>query len=113
MTASGVPVGARIAASCQGHGCRLKLAPIDVTNTTKCPSKQPKCKRKSRPNTRSVDLTPELRAIHFPVGSILTVTLTKRGFVGKAYIFNMRANRQPAWRATCLAPGSLVPGKGC
>jgi hypothetical protein len=113
MTASGVPVGTRIAASCAGHGCRLRIAPVDVTNATTCPSKQHRCKRKARPNTHSVDLTPKLRGVHFPVGSNLTVTLTKRGFIGKAYVFTMRANRLPAWKASCLAPGSLVPGKGC
>lgn len=113
MTATGVPAGTRIGASCAGHGCHFKLAPIIVTSTTTCPSKQHRCKRKSRPNTHSVDLTPRLRGVHFPVGSNLIVTITKRGFIGKAYIFSMRASRQPAWRATCLAPGSLVPGKGC
>jgi hypothetical protein len=113
LTGSGMPVGTRIAASCAGHGCHLSFAPVTVTSNTTCPSKQHRCKPKSRPNTRSVDLTPKLRSVHFPVGSNLTVTLTKRGFIGKAYIFTMRANRQPGWRAACLAPGSLVPGKGC
>ena len=77
------------------------------------PEKQPLCRHKSRPHTRSVDLTPELRNTHLPVGSNLTVTLTKRGFIGKAYVFTMRPDRQPAWKASCLAPGSSVPGKGC
>ena len=113
MTASGVPVGTKIAASCRGHGCRVSAPPITVTNTTTCPKKQPRCRHKSRPHTRSVDLTPELRNTHLPVGSNLTVTLTKRGFIGKAYVFTMRPDRQPAWKASCLAPGSSVPGKGC
>lgn len=113
MTASGLPVGAQIAASCRGHGCHLNMAPVHVTSSTTCPSKQNRCKKKSRPHTHSVDLTARLRGTNFPVGSTLTVTLTKRGFIGKAYIFTMRASRQPAWRATCLAPGSLAPGKGC
>jgi hypothetical protein len=112
MTASGVPVGTRIAASCAGHGCHLRLPPITVTSSTTCRSKK-RCKRTSRPNTRGADLTPKLRPVHFPVGSSLTVTFTKRGFIGKAYIFTMRPNRDPAKRATCLAPGSLVPGKNC
>jgi len=113
LTATGVPVGTHIAASCAGHGCHLRFAPVEVTSTTTCHSKHHRCKRASRPDTRSIDLTPKLRSVHFPVGSNLTVTFTKRGFIGKAYVFTMRANRQPAWRAACLAPGSLVPGKGC
>jgi hypothetical protein len=89
------------------------MAPITVTSTTTCPSKK-RCKRKSaRPNTHGADLTPKLRAVHFPVGSSLTVTFTQRGFIGKVYIFRIRANHQPGKRVTCLAPGSLVPGKGC
>lgn len=113
MTASGLPVGTKIVASCRGHGCRVNVPPVTVTNTTTCPRKQPRCRHKSRPHTHSVDLTPGLRSIHFPVGSLLTVTMTKRGFIGKAYIFTMQSNRQPAWKASCLAPSSSVPGKGC
>jgi hypothetical protein len=113
MTASGVPVGTKIIATCQGHGCRLKASPLTVTSATTCHSKQHRCKHKSGPNARSVDLTSALRSARFPVGSRLTVSFTKRGFIGKAYIFTMQSNRQPAWKATCLAPGSLVPGKGC
>jgi hypothetical protein len=113
MTASAVPVGTEIIASCQGHGCRLKARPVTVTNNTQCKSKQHRCRRKSRPNAHSVDLTRMLSRTHFPVGSHLTVSLTKRGFIGKVYIFNMRAGKQPRWRATCLAPGSQVPGRGC
>jgi hypothetical protein len=113
MTASGVPVGTKIAASCQGHGCRVNAPPVTVTNTTTCPKNQPRCRHKSRPHTRSADLTPELRGTHLPVGSRLTVALTKRGFIGKAYVFTIRPNRQPTWKASCLAPGSLLPGKGC
>jgi hypothetical protein len=113
MTASGVPVGTRIAASCRGDGCRLTAKPVTVTNTTACPRKEKRCRHKSRPHTKIADLTPGLRNTHFPVGSTLTVTMTKRGFIGKAYVFTMHPNRQPTWKASCLAPGSSVPGKGC
>ena len=113
MTGTGLFPGTRIAASCHGHGCRLNMAPVVITSTTTCPRQQHRCKHKTRPHTRSVDLTPRLRGTRFPVGSRLVITLTKPGFIGKVYTFTMRANRQPASRATCLAPGSLVPGKGC
>jgi hypothetical protein len=113
MTASGVPVGTRIAASCRGDGCRLTAKPVTVTNTTACPRKEKRCRHKSRPHTKIADLTPGLRNTHFPVGSTLTVTMTKRGFIGKAYVFTLHPNRQPTWKASCLAPGSSVPGKGC
>jgi hypothetical protein len=55
---------------------------------------------------------------HGRIGSINQATgaitcVSQRGFIGKAYVFTMRSNRQPTWKASCLAPGSSVPGKGC
>ena len=113
MTASSVPVGATIRASCHGHGCRLPGRPVTVTNSTHCKRKRHRCTTKTRPQTRGVDLTPLLSHTHFPVGSHLTISLTKRAFIGKVYLFTMRAGRQPAWRSACLAPGSTIPGRGC
>ena len=86
--------------------------PVTVINSTRCKNKQHRCKTKSRPHSQRRSDTPA-QPRSLPVGSRLTVSLTKRGFIGKAYIFTMRAGKQPAWHATCLAPGSTIPGRGC
>jgi hypothetical protein len=112
MTGTELPIGSKIIISCKGHRCRFKTHTKRVTKTG-CKHKRAQCRRKHGALTRSVDLTPVVRGSRFPVGATLTVSYVKSGFVGKAFLFHIRSNKLPTLRATCLAPGSLVPGRGC
>jgi hypothetical protein len=93
--------------------CRFRPRAVNVASSSHCKPKQEHCRRNRGAQTRSVDLTPLFHSVRFPVGTDLAVSFVKGGFVGKAYIFQMRSKETPTWRATCLAPGSLVPGRGC
>jgi hypothetical protein len=113
MDASNLPVGARILIGCVNRICSLRTRSVTVSARTHCKSRTKRCRSKQRPHTRAVDLSPLVRNLHLKVGSRLQVSFQKRSYVGKVYLFTVRASKQPSWVATCLAPGSSVPGRGC
>jgi hypothetical protein len=63
--------------------------------------------------TRSVALTAAFRHRHLRVGTKVTVSVVRQGWIGKNYVFTMRAGRGPQIQIGCLAPGSAKPGVGC
>jgi Bacterial Ig domain/FG-GAP repeat len=111
MTGSDLPVGTKVSITCHGGRCRFKPHSATVRAGSQCKRKHPQCTAKT--GTRSIDLTPLVRHSRYPAGAGLTVSFTKPGYVGKVWIFHIRPGRLPMWRATCLAPGSLTPGRGC
>ncbi len=44
---------------------------------------------------------------------MVTVTMTERNVIGKAFVFTIRSARRPKAVIGCLAPGATVPGRGC
>jgi hypothetical protein len=43
----------------------------------------------------------------------VTVQILRPGWIGKYYLFTMRAGRGPKIKISCLAPGRTAPGRGC
>ena len=82
-----------------------------VSAASSCTRRQSHCTPKR--GTRSIDLTLSGRHARFSVGSSLTVSFTKAGYIGMVWVFHIRSGRLPTWRAVCLAPGSVTPGRGC
>ena len=112
MTGSDLPIGTNVIIACTRHGCRFKPRKTTVT-ALGCKRRRAHCRREHGVLTRPLDLTSHFRGLRLPAGADLTVDFVKTGFVGKVYIFHVRAGKQPTWGATCLAPGSLKPGRGC
>jgi Big-like domain-containing protein/FG-GAP repeat protein len=113
MTASNLPIGTRILVSCKGHRCRMRAVSVTVTSPAHCKRGVRGCSSHPKRAPGGIDLSPRLRGRRLPAGSQLFVRFVKPGFVGKVYVFKIRPAQQPSWKATCLAPGSLVPGRGC
>ena len=95
-----VPAGASVNLHCQGKGCRFST------------------KRRlrgvgERGRSRTVDLRSLFAGGQLPAGISLTISVTESGRTGRAFLLTVRARRAPTYRATCLAPGSFQPGKGC
>jgi Bacterial Ig domain/FG-GAP repeat len=112
MTGSDLPIGTNVIIACGRHRCRFKPRKTAV-KAVGCKQKQAHCRRKHGVLTRALDLTAHFHGLRLPLGGDLTVSFVKTGFVGKVYIFHVRSGKQPTWQATCLAPGSLKPGRGC
>jgi hypothetical protein len=107
-----VPVGARVRLLCRGSGCPRVTRTLQVSVHPAC--RTGRCNaRGRRPGTSTIDLTPLLRGRHLRPATVLTVAMTARNAIGKAFVFTIRSGRDPKVVIGCLAPGSVVPGRGC
>ncbi len=112
MTGADLPIGTNVIIACSGHRCRFKPRKTTI-KASGCKQKQARCRREHGVLTRALDLTSHFHGLRLPAGGDLTVSFVKTGYVGKVYIFHVRSGKQPTWQATCLAPASLKPGRGC
>ena len=98
-----------ITVGCVGGGCPYTTRHRTLTEPRHCSSRHTRrCRSPKTVNLRSSFTHHRLR-----VGTVLTITITRRDYVGKYYRFVVRPRRQPMVRISCLAPHSSRPGKGC
>jgi hypothetical protein len=100
--------GTTIVLICRGQGCPFASQSLLVAGKA--------CRPKTRcvvEKAQVVNLVSRLRGKKLGVGTVLTVELTRPGWIGKAYVITIRSGRKPNDRIQCLAPGSTRPGVGC
>jgi hypothetical protein len=61
----------------------------------------------------SVNLATPFGKSKLHVGDVLTIELTRPFWIGKGYVFTIRAGKGPKYHIGCLAPGSTKIGVGC
>jgi hypothetical protein len=105
------PIGATITATCRGRGCPYTKRVNNVRRTTACkPTPAHRC---PTPRTAIVNLQPGFQNRNLRVATQVIVRITRPGWIGKYYLFTIRAGRAPSVRIDCLAPGGSRPGRGC
>jgi hypothetical protein len=109
LDSQGTAVGSTVTVRCAGKGCPFTKRREAVNQSTHCGTNGTHACR----SAKTVDLEPEFRGRDLRVGAQVTVTITRRRYVGKYFRFTVRARKQPAVRISCLAPGSNTPGKDC
>ncbi len=107
---NGAPVGPTVRISCHGGGCPFAERAITVRKFSSCPRDRGKC---ARHRIRAVNLAPALENHRLRPGAHLIVAITRSGWIGKRYLFAMRADKGPHVQIACLAPGAARPGTGC
>jgi hypothetical protein len=110
MNALGVPSGGAVEVACRGHGCPFALAHA-TSGHRACSRKSHKCHGKT--NAGLVQLAPLFKNRRLAAGTVVSVRIVKPNWVGRGYVFKMRAGRPPKHQAACLAPGSTAQGVGC
>jgi hypothetical protein len=61
---------------------------------------------------RRADLAPLFGRHHLKPGTVITVSIMRRGWIGKHYSFKVRRGHPPNLAISCQAPG-LRPGVAC
>jgi len=89
-----LPPGTTVEVGCRGGGC-----PFAHTAVT--------------PAGSSHQLQGLFGRRRLSVGTRITVSIAKAGWVGAGFAFTTRADRAPAHSSGCLAPGSTRIGQGC
>jgi hypothetical protein len=102
------PVGAKIVIKCHGTGC-----PFARRSTPVKRCKQTHAHKCNPQGSSTLGLTPMFHRRRLPVGTGVTVQILRSGWIGKYYLFTMRAGRGPKIKISCLAPGRTTPGQGC
>jgi len=113
MIVKGIPYEGTVEVTCHGQGC-----PFARSHAARAKS-HPRCRGRRCKTTQpqasqaEVDLTRLFKGRHLHAGTRIAVDIEKTGWIGKSFDFTIRANRRPALRIECLAPGSTQPGQGC
>jgi hypothetical protein len=95
---------------CSGRGCPYRKHSAVVTTTKPCGKKH----TRRCPTHGSLVLAPSFKNKHLSVGSKLSIAIMRSGWIGKYYLFTIRAGRPPRIAINCLAVGSSVPtASGC
>lgn len=103
LTVNSVPVGARVEVTCSGRDC-----PHAFTRVIRA---RKRCHARRCSSTRAVSIGGPFDRREIGYGGRIVVSVVKRGWIGKVFIFKMRAGIQP--EISCLAPNASKPGVGC
>ena len=103
LVVQGMPVGGAIRVTCSGRGCPFAKRTMPVTQPKSMPLDEDASM--SEPVTRTMDLPRSVRTRHLRLGARLTIALIRTDWIGKIYIFTVRAGRPPRIQIGCLAPG--------
>jgi hypothetical protein len=76
LTVSNAPVGAKVTISCKGKGCKFRKVSSTVSGT-------------------KLKLAVRFKGKKLPARTVITVTITKEGWVGKTFKYVTRAGRFP------------------
>jgi hypothetical protein len=108
LSVNAAPVGTTVVVKCHGIGCPFAKRSTPVT---RCGStRSHACKRAG---SATIGLAASFRRRRLDVGTGVSVQILRPGWIGKYYLFTMRAGRGPKIEISCLAPGRTVPGQGC
>jgi hypothetical protein len=111
LVAGHLPPRATIRVLCHGAGCRSTSRTIHPDNKPTCRHKS--CRNKQTRNATTMDLTRLFLGWNLHVGTVVEIAISERDTIGRGFVFTMRNGRGPRELAGCLAPGSLVPNRGC
>lgn len=90
--------GARVRVTCAGRGCPRHSRAFRVRHSTR--------------RSNGVNLMALFRGRRLRPGTVIVVTVQRRGWIAKRYVFKVRAGRAPGLTMSCQAPG-MAPGVGC
>ena len=105
-----VTAGAHVEVVCRGARCPFKVADVTpVARSSSCHARR--CSQTHGDATGTeANLAHLFKGRHLRPGTVIMVRVTKPGWVGRLYVFTVRANARPSHpRPTCLAPESTQP----
>jgi streptogramin lyase len=113
LVVHGLPAGGLVEVLCEGGGCAFAhhhwatAAHSRSCRGRKCMLRRPVVLR------GSANLAGLFKHRHLKVGARVVVTVDKAGWIGKSFVFTMRANRPPRVQITCLGSGAGNPAGEC
>lgn len=106
----GVSSRVSIRVLCHGGGCPFRRHTFRARGAHPCRMVKG---RRSCSVAQPVGLAGGFAGHELRPGTVITVEITQRGWVGKVYRFTIRRGRAPHVQISCIAPGRSRPGVGC
>jgi hypothetical protein len=106
----GVPKHGHVEISCSGQGCPFTRRHSATVARRRCRARTCTHHHLQGP---TVSLAGLFKGRHVSVGTRISVSVVNTGWVGRVFVFTVRTNGPPTFRASCLAPNSNRPGRGC
>jgi hypothetical protein len=103
---SASPVGSSVLVTCHGGGCPYAKYTTAVSTAKHCLTRHGK---RSCTTVNTVDLASRFAKRHLRPGTQITVDVSRYGWIGRYYTFQVRAKRAPKVITGCLAPGTTQP----
>jgi len=100
--------GDTVLVNCHGRGCPFTRHTTRVNSRTRCGAKG----TRTCPTHGRIDLAPRFEKHRLSIGAQIIIAITRPGWIGKYYVFTVRAGRIPAIKIACLAPGATRPHLG-
>jgi hypothetical protein len=102
LVIAGVPAGADVIVKCHGRGCAHRRRVITTPKPRRCRAHaRGRCR-----NSYEVDLASRFRAVRLAPGTMITVEVRRRGWVGKSFSFVIRSGRSPRVRIAPISAGA-------
>jgi virginiamycin B lyase len=113
LVVRGVPAGGVVEVTCHGRGCAFARWRSDAA-TRRSACKRGKCKALYPKLAHGeASLARLFKSRHLKVGAHVIVSVLKAGWIGKSFVFTMRANKPPHVQITCLGSGPSNPTGEC
>jgi hypothetical protein len=109
LAVNGVSAGSTIRVRCTGKGCPFASRLSLVTRSKRCQ----KTLTNDCANQLHVDLAPPFRTRRLAVGTKISVTIARSGWIGKVYTFTVQARHGPLIQIGCLQPNGIRPQTRC
>ena len=103
----------QVLVTCRGQGCPFRRRVLGANRHKPCKRKAHARSRQTKRPAATIDLARAFGNRQLRVGAVITVAITRPGWIGKYYAFTTRSGRTPRIRISCLAPGTTRPGKRC
>jgi virginiamycin B lyase len=112
LVVRGVPAGGVVQVTCRGHGCPFER--WSSTTVVRHTCKHGRC-RLAAPTLAHgrASMARLFTERHLQVGARVVVDVLKAGWIGKSFVFTMRADKAPRVQITCLGSGPSNPAGGC
>ncbi len=111
LIVNGASPGDIIRVTCHGAGCPFKKHTTRIVKHRRCTRTHGK--RKCTTRGGRTTLAVPLQGHSLSAGATFTVSITRANWIGKYYVFTIRAQRGPRIKISCLTPGYSKPGVGC
>jgi hypothetical protein len=108
-----LPAGGSVDVACRGKGCAFRhWRPTVATRKASC--RERRCASRGPVPARGIlSLASLFKGRRLGIGVRISVRIAQVGWVGKAFVFTVRANRAPRVQVECLASTTSTTLRGC